>query len=121
MVDNRFGLDVDHNRVWKSVNQKDIIMMELSINNKMLEPPFWFEHTKSKLGVRIWGDKRSFHDLHELFGQCWDCENADMSHAYGTYQYDDYMSTLKKHAKKLDCPIEELRAQVNESVYDIEL
>lgn len=41
--------------------------------------------------------------------------------AYGTYQYDDYMSTLKKHAKKLDCPIEELRAQVDDSVYDVEL
>lgn len=41
--------------------------------------------------------------------------------AFGTYQYDDYMSTLKKHAKKLDCPIEELRAQVDDSVYEIEL
>lgn len=40
---------------------------------------------------------------------------------FGITQYDDYMSTLKKHAKKLDCPIEELRAQVDESVYDIEL
>ncbi len=40
---------------------------------------------------------------------------------FGITQYDDYMSTIKKHAKKLDCPIEELRAQVDESVYDIEL
>ena len=39
---------------------------------------------------------------------------------FGTYQYDDYLSTLKKHAKKLDFPIEELCAQVDESVYDIE-
>lgn len=40
--------------------------------------------------------------------------------AFGTYQYEDYMSTFKKHAKKLDCPIEELRAQEDESVYDVE-
>ena len=41
--------------------------------------------------------------------------------AFGTYLYDDFMSTLKKYAKKLDCPIEELHAQVDELVYDIEL
>lgn len=41
--------------------------------------------------------------------------------AFGTYQHDDYMSTLKKHAKKLDCPIEELREQGDEWVYDVEL
>ena len=85
MVDRRFELDVDQNKVWKSVNQKDIIIMEQSINNKMLEPQFRFEYTKHKLGVRIWGDRRSFHDLHELLGQCWDCENGDKSRAYGTY------------------------------------
>lgn len=251
--------------------------MELSINNNVREPKFRFEHTKHKLGVRVWGDRRSFHELHELLGECWDCENGEMSRAegcsyigvisyfsyevrhafmgdrlvmsygkpikewtddllqlfeeepehfevgvelswphmlfimaswweclrhqdcpmrvmgimreftenieqllqsrskvqylriepylhgviyaanpylmhfmehinyeylrrstfsrvslstlademacaaFGTYQYEDYMSTLKKHAKKLDCPIEELRAQVDESVYDIEL
>lgn len=102
--------------------------MELSINNKVVEPKFRFEHTKHKLGLRIWGDRKSFHDLHELLGECWDCENVDMSRAEAcsyigviSYQYDDFMSTLKKHAKKLDCPIEELRAQVDDSVYDIEL
>lgn len=41
--------------------------------------------------------------------------------AYGTYQYNDYMSTLKRQAKKLNCPIEELSEQVDEAVYDIEL
>lgn len=85
MVDRRFELDVDQNKVWKSVNQKDIIMMEQSINSKMLEPQFRFKHTKHKFGVRIWGDRRSFHELHELLGQCWDCENGDKSRAYGTY------------------------------------
>ena len=251
--------------------------MELSINNKLQPLQFRFENTKHKLGMRIWGDRRSFHELHELLCECWDCENDGMSQtescsyigvisyfsyevrhafmgdrqvkldgrsvkswddvmfqifeqeqerievgmdfswpqmlyimaawweclrhhdcpmrvmciireftknieqlllqrnktqypkikpylhgaiyaanpylmhfmehinyeylrwstfsrvslstlademacaAFGTYQYEDYMSTLKKHAKKLDCPIEELRAQVDESVYDIEL
>ena len=40
---------------------------------------------------------------------------------FGTYQYDDYLSTLKKHAKKLDFQIEELCAQVDETVDEIEL
>lgn len=55
--------------------------MELSINNNVREPKFRFEHTKHKLGVRVWGDRRSFHELHELLGECWDCENTDMSRA----------------------------------------
>lgn len=41
--------------------------------------------------------------------------------AFGTYRYDDFMCTLKKQAKKFDCPIEELRAQVDDWVYGIEL
>lgn len=55
--------------------------MEQSINNKMLEPQFRFEYTKHKLGVRIWGDRRSFHELYELLSKCWDCEDTDMSRA----------------------------------------
>ena len=57
--------------------------MELSINNNLQPLRFRFENTKHKLGVRIWGDRRSFHELHELLGECWDCENADMSRAEG--------------------------------------
>ena len=41
--------------------------------------------------------------------------------AFGTYQYEDFMSKLKKQAKKLDCPIEEMRAQGDEWVDEIEL
>jgi len=41
--------------------------------------------------------------------------------AFGTWRYEDYMSTLKKHAKRLGCPIEELKEQVDETVYDVEL
>lgn len=41
--------------------------------------------------------------------------------AFGTYQYEDFMSTLKKQAKKLDCSIEEMRAQGDEWVHEIEL
>lgn len=44
---------------------------------------FRFENTRHKLGIRIWGDRGSFHELHELLGECWDCENADMSRAEG--------------------------------------
>lgn len=44
---------------------------------------FRFEHTRHKLDIRIWGDRRSFHELHELLGECWDCENADVSRAEG--------------------------------------
>ena len=57
--------------------------MELSIGNKLQPLHFRFENTKHKLGVRIWGDRRSFHELHELLSECWDCENADMSRAEG--------------------------------------
>ena len=41
--------------------------------------------------------------------------------AFGTYRYEDFMSTLKKQAKKLDCTIEEMRAQGDEWVDEIEL
>ena len=57
--------------------------MELSIGNKLQPLQFRFENTKHKLGVRIWGDRRSFRELHELLGECWDCENTDMSPAEG--------------------------------------
>ena len=57
--------------------------MELSIGNKLQPLHFRFENTKHKLGVRIWGDRRSFHELHELLSECWDCEKADMSRAEG--------------------------------------
>lgn len=53
--------------------------MELSIKNKVSALQFRFEHTRHKLGIRIWGDRQSFHELHNLLGECWDCKNADMS------------------------------------------
>ena len=59
------------------------ITMELSINNNVREPKIRFDHTKHNLGVRLWGDRRSFHELHEMLGECWDCENPDMSRAGG--------------------------------------
>lgn len=55
--------------------------MELSINSKVRALQFRFEHTKHKLGVKIWGDRRSFHELHELLGECWDCEDDCLSQA----------------------------------------
>lgn len=54
--------------------------MELSINNQP-QLLFRFENTKHKLGMRIWGDRRSFHELHELLCECWDCECDGMSQA----------------------------------------
>ena len=54
--------------------------MELSINNQP-QLQFIFENTKHKHGVRIWGDRSSFHELHELLSECWDCESVDMSQA----------------------------------------
>lgn len=41
--------------------------------------------------------------------------------SFGSWRYEEYMATLRKHAKKLGCQIEELKEQVDESVYDIEL
>lgn len=55
--------------------------MELSISNNLQQLHFRFENTKHKLGVRIWGDRRSFHELHELLEVCWDCESDGMSQA----------------------------------------
>ena len=57
--------------------------MELSINNKVKEPKFRFENTKRKLGVRIWGDRGSFHELNELLGECWECKSFVLSRAEG--------------------------------------
>lgn len=55
----------------------------MSKNEENWMMKFRFEHTKHRLGIRIWGNKRSFHELHELLGECWDCENADMSRSEG--------------------------------------
>ena len=41
--------------------------------------------------------------------------------AFGNWQYDRYLSWLKKEAKKQGCGVEILREQVDESVYDMEL
>ena len=54
--------------------------MELSINNQP-QLQFIFENTKHKQGVRILGKRCSFHELHELLSECWDCESVDMSQA----------------------------------------
>lgn len=42
---------------------------------------FTFENTKHKLGMQIWGDRMSFHELYELLGQCWDCGDIEMTRA----------------------------------------
>ncbi len=42
---------------------------------------FSFENTKHKLGIKIWGSRKTFHELHELLMECWDCEDAKMSQA----------------------------------------
>ena len=41
--------------------------------------------------------------------------------AFGTWDYNNYLSTLKKHARRLGCNIEDLQEQVDEIVYDIDL
>jgi len=48
---------------------------------------------------------------------------ADMMRrsAFGTWEYEDYLTTLKKHAKKLGCQIEDLKEQVDDKIYDTEL
>lgn len=55
--------------------------MELSISKKNVPMHFTFENTKHKLGLRIWGNRMSFHELHELLNECWDCTEIDMSRA----------------------------------------
>lgn len=55
--------------------------MEFLINNKLAMPQFRFEDTKHKLGIRIWGDKESFHELYEVLTDCYDCEDDYMSQA----------------------------------------
>lgn len=52
--------------------------MELTIENKH-KIMFSFENTKHKLGIRIWGDRKSFHELHELLVDCWDCSEDGMT------------------------------------------
>lgn len=42
---------------------------------------FTFENTAHKLGMRIWGSRDAFHELHEMLLECWDCENIDVSPA----------------------------------------
>lgn len=56
------------------IAHKDNETMELSFNNIVHEPKFRYEYTKHKLSVRICGDRRSFYELHELLGECWDSE-----------------------------------------------
>ena len=41
--------------------------------------------------------------------------------AFGTWDYNNYLSTLKKHARRLGCNIEDLQEKVDETVYDIDL
>jgi len=57
------------------------MIMNLSISRNIPSINFKFENTKHKLGIRILGDRMSFHELHELLDECWDCENIDMSRA----------------------------------------
>lgn len=42
---------------------------------------FRFNNTPHKLGMQIWGDRLSFHKLHEMVGQCWDCGAIEMTRA----------------------------------------
>lgn len=62
------------------IEERRNIFMEMTIKSKK-PMNFRFEYTKHKLGIKIWGDRMSFHELHELLCVCWDCENIDMSHA----------------------------------------
>lgn len=34
---------------------------------------FTFLNTKHKLGMQIWGERNSFHELYELVSECWEC------------------------------------------------
>ena len=55
--------------------------MGLSICNHHPLIRFSFEDTKRKQGIRIWGDRKSFHELHELLSDCWNCADGCMSPA----------------------------------------
>ncbi len=58
--------------------------MEISINKEdIVQPTFRFENTRHKLGVRIWGDRKSFRALYEMLGNCWNCKDIDMSRLEG--------------------------------------
>lgn len=41
--------------------------------------------------------------------------------SFGSYEYKDFMSTLKREAKRLNCSIEEIRVHADDYVYAIEL
>lgn len=53
--------------------------MELSINNQLSEVHLTFENTKHKMGMKMYGGRKSFHELHESLSDCWDCADASMS------------------------------------------
>lgn len=57
--------------------------MELTVNNHQSKINFTYENTKHKLGMRIWGDRASFYELHELLSECWDCSGDGMTPAEG--------------------------------------
>lgn len=42
---------------------------------------FTFLNTKHKLGMQIWGDRDSFHELYELVSECWECADDVMTRA----------------------------------------
>ena len=73
--------------------------MILSINTKQ-ELRFRYENTRHKLGIQIWGDRRSFHELHELLSDCWECEDDMMSDAEGCSYIGviSYFSYTVRHA-----------------------
>jgi len=53
-------------------------IVQLNNHTKM---KFYYENTKHKLGMQIWGDRGSFYELHELLSRCWDCADDVMSRA----------------------------------------
>lgn len=73
--------------------------MILSINTKQ-ELLFRYENTKHKLGMQIWGDRRSFLELHQLLHECWECKDDTMSDAEGCSHTGviSYFSYTVRHA-----------------------
>lgn len=55
--------------------------MEVELKPISREMRFSFESTKHKLGMQVWGDRRSFMILHEMLSECWHCEDDLMSRA----------------------------------------
>ncbi len=53
--------------------------MEISINTSIPKIQLSYESTRHKLGMRIWGDRKSFHALHEMLSDSWECEDMEMS------------------------------------------